>query len=333
MGDVEIIGTSAYRDRLSIDFDDVGCKNEITSPSSCPRLSRASTSFLGLKQDVDGRDNKPGHDSGEMVDREPTMKTRDGWGSGLAADIKTGILFCTRLPVPHSAPIDSGDVARASWAFPVAGTLVGSAGALTYAIASGIGLPSAPAAALALGATLLVTGCLHEDGLADTADGLGGGRDRARKLEIMRDSRLGTYGACALVMSLLLRWTPLAAMASPVAVAAALIAAHVSARAALPVFMRFVPAARADGLAAQAGRPALRSAAVAVLLGALALATALGLAATIISLILATCAGFLVAWLCIRQIGGQTGDVLGALEQIIEIIILLTALAMSGTRS
>src|SRR5262249_14531565 len=154
--------------------------------------------------------------------------------------------------------------------------------------------------------------CLHEDGLADTADGLGGGRDRAHKLEIMRDSRLGTYGACALVMSLLLRWTALAAMATPVAVALALIAANVSARAALPVFMHFVPAARSDGLSARAGHPPLRSAAVAVLLGVLALATALGIAATIIGLVLATCAGLFMAWLCMRQIGGQTGDVLGA---------------------
>src|SRR5260370_11276515 len=152
-----------------------------------------------------------------MVDREPTMKTGDGWGRGLATDLRTGILFCTCLPVPHAAPVDSGDVARASWAFPVAGVLVGGAGALTYAIASGIRLPSALAATLALGATLLITGCLHEDGLADTADGLGGGRDRARKLEIMRDSRLGTYGACALIMSLLLRWPALAALAGPLA--------------------------------------------------------------------------------------------------------------------
>src|SRR5258707_9364110 len=152
-----------------------------------------------------------------MVDREPTMKTGDGWGRGLATDLRTGIPYVSCMPVPHAAPVDSGDVARASWAFPVAGALVGGAGALTYAIASGIRLPSALAATLALGATLLITGCLHEDGLADTADGLGGGRDRARKLEIMRDSRLGTYGACALMMSLLLRWTALAAMAGPVA--------------------------------------------------------------------------------------------------------------------
>jgi adenosylcobinamide-GDP ribazoletransferase len=148
----------------------------------------------------------------------------------------------------------------------------------------------------------------------------------------MRDSRLGTYGACALMMSLLLRWATLAAMASPVAVASSLIAAHASARAALPAFMRFVPPARLDGLAAEAGQPALRSAAVAVLLGALTLTIALGPTATMIGLALATFAGLFIAWLSMRQIGGQTGDVLGALEQIIEIVILLMALAASGTR-
>jgi adenosylcobinamide-GDP ribazoletransferase len=260
------------------------------------------------------------------------MKTRHGWGA-LATDVKTAILFCTRLPLPHSTPITSGDVARASWAFPVAGALVGSAGALTYIIASAIRLPSALAAGLALGATLLATGCLHEDGLADMADGLGGGRDRARKLEIMRDPRLGTYGACALMMSLLLRWTALAGMVSPAAVASALIATHVLARAVLPGFMRFVPAARFDGLSAQAGQPTLRSAISAVLLGVLVMVAALGLATAIVGLVVAICTGLIMAWLAMRQIGGQTGDVLGALEQIIEIVILLTAVAMSGTHA
>jgi adenosylcobinamide-GDP ribazoletransferase len=258
------------------------------------------------------------------------MKTRHG--SGLATDIKTAILFCTRLPLPHCTPITSGDVANASWAFPVAGVLVGGAGALSYTIASAIGLPAPLAAGLALGATLLTTGCLHEDGLADMADGLGG-RDRAHKLEIMRDSRLGTYGACALMMSLLLRWTALAGMASPAAVASALIATHVLARAVLPGFMRFVPPARFDGLSAQAGPPTLGSAISAVLLGVLVLVAALGLAAAIVGLVVAICAGLIMAWVAMRQIGGQTGDVLGALEQITEMVILLTAVAMSGTQA
>src|SRR5215467_10802033 len=198
---------------------------------------------------------------------EPTMRTCHGRVNRLPSDIKISILVCTRLPVPRSAPVESCDVARASWALPVAGLVVGGAGALAYAIALAIQLPAMLAVALSLLATLLVTGCLHEDGLADTADGFGGGQDRARKLEIMRDSRLGAYGACALMMSLLLRWTALAAMARPVAAASSLIAAHASARAALPAFMRFVPPARLDGLSAEAGRPALRSAAIAVALG------------------------------------------------------------------
>jgi adenosylcobinamide-GDP ribazoletransferase len=261
------------------------------------------------------------------------MKIRHGWASAVAADVKTAIVFCTRLPLPHCAARNSDDVAQASWAFPLAGALVGGAGALTYTIASAIRLPSGIAAGLALAATLLATGCLHEDGLADTADGLGGGQDRARKLEIMRDSRLGAYGACALVMSLLMRWTALAGLVSPAAVASALIAAHVSARAALPGFMHFVPPARLDGLSAQAGQPALRSAVVAVLLGVLVLAAALGLGAAIVGLVAATCTGLIMARLAMRQIGGQTGDVLGAVEQIIEIVILLTAVAMSGTQA
>jgi adenosylcobinamide-GDP ribazoletransferase len=260
------------------------------------------------------------------------MKIRHRWGRGVAADVRTAVLFCTRLPLPHSAAINSADVARASWALPVAGALVGGAGALTYTIASAIQLPSALAAGLALAATLLTTGCLHEDGLADMADGLGG-RDRARKLEIMHDSRLGAYGACALMMSLLLRWSALAGMVSPAAVAGALIAAHVSARAVLPGFMRFGPPARFDGLSAQAGQPALRSAVVAIVLGVVVLAAALGLAAAIVGLVVTTGAGLMMARLAMRQIGGQTGDVLGALEQIIEIVILLTAVAMSGTQA
>jgi adenosylcobinamide-GDP ribazoletransferase len=265
-----------------------------------------------------------------MIDREPAMRTRESWANDLARDFNISISICTRLPLGFSAPIETCDIARASWAFPLAGFIVGGAGALAYAAALGLKLPSTLAAALALSATLLVTGCLHEDGLADTADGLGGGRDRARKLEIMRDSRLGTYGACALAISLLLRWAALAALASPVPVAPALIAAHVSARAALPVFMHFVPPARLDGLSAQAGQPGPRAAAVAAALGVVTLLTALGLIAAMIGLIVAACAGLLMARLTMRQIGGQTGDVLGAVEQIIEIAILFTAVAMSG---
>jgi adenosylcobinamide-GDP ribazoletransferase len=247
---------------------------------------------------------------------------------GLVCDLKISIIFCTRLPLAHAKPIASSDIAGASWAMPIAGALVGLIGAAVYWLTSAVGLPPFSAAALALVVTLIATGCLHEDGLADTADGFGGGSSRERKLEIMRDSRIGTYGACALALSLILRWSALASIADPAAVAMALIAAHAAARAPLPAFMRFVPPARSDGLAAAAGGPPREGAAAASFLGVVALGLCLGPGAVIIGLLLLSSAAILMAWLSVQQIGGQTGDVLGALEQINEILILLTAAAL-----
>src|SRR5579864_2917195 len=250
-------------------------------------------------------------------------------GASLATDLKIIALFATRLPLIQEAPVQGGDIARASWAFPVVGAPVGGDGALVFWTAVRIGLPPAPAAALALAATLAATGCLHEDGLADTADGFGGGggADRARKLEIMRDSRLGTYGACALAMSLLLRWSALAAIAEPGSVAMALIAAHGAARGALPAFMRFVPPARQDGLAADAGRPPPQCAAAAALLGIALLGLTLGIGPAAVCVMLLAAMSVAMARLALNQIGGHTGDVLGALEQVGEAVILLTAAA------
>ncbi len=245
----------------------------------------------------------------------------------LFSELEVGVLFSTRLPLAHSRAIDGTDVSRASWTLPLAGVLIGLLGATVYWLGHAVGLPPLPAAALTVVATLLVTGCLHEDGLADTADGFGGGLTRERKLEIMRDSRLGSYGTCALILSLLLRSSALASLAEPAAVAAALVAAHASARAAMPVLMWLVPGARTDGLSADAGRPSCRSVVVAGLLGASALALGLGLVAAIIALLLLFAAIAFMAWICRRQIGGQTGDVLGALEQVSEVLVLLTAAA------
>ena len=250
-------------------------------------------------------------------------------GTKVATDLKIIVLFATRLPLIQEAAVENGDIARASWAFPVVGALVGGAGALVYWAAVRIGLPPAPASALALAAPLAATGCLHEDGLADTADGFGGGGqgDRARKLEIMRDSRLGTYGACALAMSLLLRWSALAAIADPGSAAVVLVAAHAAARGALPVFMRFVRPARQDGLGAHAGRPPPQCAAAAALLGIGLLGLGLGIGPAAVCVMLLAAASLGMAGLAVNQIGGYTGDVLGALEQGGEAVILLTAVA------
>src|SRR6478752_9236584 len=148
----------------------------------------------------------------------------------LASDLKAAVLFCTRLPIPHAAAITGADLARAGWAFPVAGAIVGLIAAAVYWLAWLAGLPPLPAAGLAIAATLLATGCLHEDGLADVADSFGAST-RERKLEIMRDSKIGTYGVCALFMSLLLRSRALASIADPALAAPVLVAAHMAGRA------------------------------------------------------------------------------------------------------
>jgi adenosylcobinamide-GDP ribazoletransferase len=262
--------------------------------------------------------------------RAKTM-TPPAWLCRLAADLAISVAFCTRLPLAQSAPTEGRDVARASWAIPVVGALVGGMAALVYWAGYRMGLPPWPAAALALAAAVAVTGALHEDGLADTADGFGGGKDRAHKLAIMRDSRLGTYGACALAASFMLRWSALASLADPLPVAIALVTSHASARGALPAFMRFVSPARSDGLSAHAGRPPAAGAATAALLGAVVLLLGFGASGAIICLLLLTLAGVGTAWLSMRQIGGQTGDVAGALEQAGEILVLLAAAVLLKT--
>jgi len=246
----------------------------------------------------------------------------------LAADLRIGVSFCTRLPLLLRAPLEKNDIARASWAMPIAGALVGLFAALSYWLGWRLGVGSLSAAMLAVVAMMLATGALHEDGLADTLDGFGGGITRDRKLEIMRDSRIGTYGACGLAVSLILRSSALAAITDPLPVAIAVVVAHASARAILPAFMRLVPPARSDGLSAHAGRPPWASVAAAALLGVMSLVAGFGPAPAVICMLLLASGGLFVAWLTLQQIGGQTGDVLGALEQVGEILILMTAAAL-----
>ena len=243
-------------------------------------------------------------------------------------DVAVCLTFYTRLPLPAHA-IAAPELSRANWAAPIAGALVGSLGAAVDWAAQLGGLTPLPAAGLAVATTVAVTGCLHEDGLADVADGFFGGSSPERRLAIMRDSRIGAYGAIALMLSLLLRTAALAAIAPPGRLAAVLVAAHMAARATLPAFMRSLRPARADGLAAGAGATPASIAMVAASLGGLALMLGLGLHAGSAAIV-GVCAAFvLMARLSLKRIGGQTGDVLGALEQIAEIVVLLVAAASS----
>ena len=176
----------------------------------------------------------------------------------------------------------------------------------------------------------MLTGALHEDGLADVADGFGGGRDIAAKLEIMRDSRLGTYGALILLVGFAAKLSALAALPDA-HVVYGLIAAHALGRGILPVMAMNLPYARKDGLARNAGQPeagiVVTALVIAFVIALLALSWANAFWAALVCGIVA----IVMSWLAMRQIGGQTGDVLGGAEQVAETAVLLLLAARLGS--
>ena len=241
---------------------------------------------------------------------------RKSWAR-VGPDLGANVRFFTRLPWPgvgFSAP----DFRRVAWAAPLAGALVGLVGAVALAVAHVARLPAPMVATLALAATVAATGALHEDGLADVADGFGGGVSRERKLEILRDSRLGTYGVVALVLSLLLRAGAIAATV-PLGfgyAAAALALCGALARLGALAPLALLPPARAEGAGASTSGVSprsLRQAGATSLIVALALGMGfLGSRAALLALVVGFAAALLVVALARRQIGGQTGDVAGA---------------------
>lgn len=250
-----------------------------------------------------------------------------GWSlAAWRADLALSLALLTRLPI--GPRIAAPGWARACRAFPLAGLIVGILAAAILAIAEGIGLPRAVAATMAVIASILMTGALHEDGLADTVDGFGGAYARTEKLAIMRDSRVGAFGVLALILSVALRIAALAALPAA-AGAAALVAAHTVSRAALPAMMRREKLARTDGLAAEVGRPHAQAVLWSLGIGALVALLALGLGPAIVALAAAAGVACIVAWIARRQIGGYTGDVLGASEQSLEATVLIVAAAFA----
>ena len=244
-------------------------------------------------------------------------------------DLRIAIAFLTRLPMPHPDGARPESFARAQRLFPLVGAGIGAAVGLFCLLLRSIGVPDLAAAALTLGGAALLTGALHEDGLADVADGFGGGRDVAAKLEIMRDSRLGTYGALALVVSFASKLAALAALPDGMVVQS-LIAAHALGRGALPWIAISLPYARKDGLAANAGRPDGAIAAVAAGIALLIAILALPLGSALLAAIAAGASALIMMQLARRQIGGQTGDVLGGAEQVAETAILVLLAARLG---
>ncbi|NQV84649.1 MAG: adenosylcobinamide-GDP ribazoletransferase [Rhodospirillales bacterium] len=257
--------------------------------------------------------------------REFVSAELNGWGR----DCAVAGMFLTRLPFPLIKGAEKkGRLAAAARAFPVIGVVVGGGAGAALMVAAALGLHPLACALIGLAASTWVTGALHEDGLADVADGLGGGDSVEKKLGIMRDSRLGTFGVLAVVFSVGIRAAILGGVPGPGLAAVALVAAAALSRGLLPVTMHLLKPARKSGLGVRAGSPDQDGWVKAWLLGALIGFLLLGPWGGLLALFGGVAAAGFVAWLCHHQIGGYTGDVLGAQQQAAEIAILIAAAAV-----
>ena len=249
--------------------------------------------------------------------------------------------FFSRLPIPRlpfetdvHAPVDFALAVRM---LPVAGALIGCIGAVALLLATALHLPPLLAGVAALAALIRTTGGLHEDGLADTADGFGAGADRTRTLAIMKDSRIGAHGTVAVALSLLARAAALAALierTGPWGAAGAIVVAAALSRVASLVPLFLLPPARSDGVGQAVGAP--RREAFSIAFGASAILAlviegpAVGWSAALFACMASTGASLYVAHLAHRHLGGHTGDVAGAAQQLAELVFL--AALLTGTR-
>ncbi len=241
-------------------------------------------------------------------------------------DIPVALALLTRLPLPRIPERCFAHQARAAWAFPLAGLLVAGAACAIGVTALRLGLPPLAAAGLLLATQTILTGAMHEDGLADSADGLWGGFTRDRRLEIMKDSLIGSYGVLALILVTGLRWIALAYVLPNGGVSAVLACAVLS-RAPLAGLMTVVPPARTGGLSRSVGRPGSRASSVAICLalgGTLLIAPTAVMPATLAILAVSLATALIVK----AKIGGQTGDILGATQVLGETAALLTLTAL-----
>lgn len=246
-----------------------------------------------------------------------------------ASDVGAAIGLLTRIPVRVDMDRATARGAKAAWAYPIAGLIVGFLVGIVGIGASLLGVPAPLAAALGLAVGIIVTGAMHEDGLADTADGLWGGWDPEGRLKIMKDSYIGAYGVIAIVLSLLIRWMILTTLIDADGGLWMIIAIAALSQTAMVVLMTWLPNARTGGLSRAVGRPDKMTAVIAAAIGggvAISLGGAIIIAAGIT--VLATLGCGIIAR---AKIGGQTGDILGATQQICEMglgIGLICALAL-----
>jgi adenosylcobinamide-GDP ribazoletransferase len=262
---------------------------------------------------------------------EPAPPQPEAYGWRLADDLIMGLRFFSRLPTGDS-PFEKPNLNRIAVGLSFTSVAIGFVPALLMMLAAWLGVPSYFAATLGVAAMLVATGAMADDALADSADGLVGGATIERRLEIMKDSRHGTYGVAAIGLYLLLRVTAIGAVAAfnPLAAGAIWLASTVIGRSASLWVSVALPNAREGGASASVGRVSRKAffagMGFAVLLGFVLAAPFTSVVAVVLSL--AAAAGVAAAWVwtCRKLIGGQTGDLIGALQALIEVAVLTVLL-------
>lgn len=256
----------------------------------------------------------------------------------LGEEFLLALTLLTRIPVPRFRIETDADLGSAFWAYPIVGALVGAIGAATFAGAEFVGLAGMPAIVLAIAAMVIATGAFHEDGFADFWDGVGGGQTREQKLEIMRDSRLGTYGAMALMILFVLTLALLVNLnfnlrqySAPIgeAMAGILISTAALQRAAIGLPLWLLGPARKDGLAADTPAPSAVTIAAGVAIAFVLSACLLGLSHAFYALAAALAASSVVTVLSAHYLGGRTGDALGTAASMASLFVLAVLAALT----
>jgi adenosylcobinamide-GDP ribazoletransferase len=264
------------------------------------------------------------------LEQSASPQALTGWRA-LLRDLAQMVRFYSRLPVPklpmeqdaHALP----DFRQAPRMVAIAGLIIGIPAAMMLWLSANLGLPDLLAATLAVAVSVIATGAFHEDGLADTFDGLAGGATPERRLDIMKDSRIGAFGGSALILGILLRVAALAGVLEEAGAGTAafvvVVAASLSRSLGLSP-LAFLPNARPGGFSSSVGSPDMPAFVTTLTLsvafaGALSIVTGLSLFGMFGAIFLACLPVALLSWWALRTIHGQTGDIAGAAQQLAEI--------------
>ena len=262
----------------------------------------------------------------EVVEEQPIIEVKQDWMD----DLQICLIFLTRIPIPGGLVISNPSVAQATRFFPIIGSLIGLVGVIVATIADILGLPFEICILIALLSMILITGALHEDGFARTADAISRRvENKEQRLEVFRDSHVGVVGILALIFAVAVKWAALATFSLGWALVGLFLMAVIS-RGGLPIFMRYLAPSAEDDHSKWLEQPEFDRSTVSAILALLVSFFAVGFWITIAIIIVLTIVTGLASWLVTSLFGGKTIHALGALQQLSEICIILTIAALGG---